>query len=438
MNSTSRMKRTTPALLAIMALTGLTACGKDSGSEATGKVGGTVSYSFWGSPARADKVKEVIAGYQSQQSGVTVKPEVADYVSYVERLTVRAAGGGLACVLGTQSTFIAPYAKKNVLMPLDSLIKDKQVDVSQIPSDVLKAGQIDGKQYMIPTGIFVRLLAYNADMVKSSGAAAPTDDLTWEQYADWLKKVQEGLPKGKYATENEGGNMFTFTSWVVGHGKKTFDGEKLGFDKALMVDWFNYWLDLQKAGVTVPPSMLPDQNLALEQTPLAKGVTASGTRDIPHLYITQKALAANNLGTSVKSVSIPSEDATVSANILGTNGISIPEKCDNKATAASFIDYFTNDTSAALKFQSDNGVVTSSKAQESLLGDAGTPEGVKQNITILRNLTEKKDLNTTAYPEGLSTLVSELTRLYQQVAFGQMTPQAATDAYFNKAEQALR
>jgi multiple sugar transport system substrate-binding protein len=275
-------------------------------------------------------------------------------------------------------------------------------------------------------------------MVKATGAPTPTNDMTWEQYAAWLKQMQAGLPKGKYAGEIEGSNMFSFTSWVVGHGKKMFDGGKLGFDKQLMVDWFNYWLDLQKAGATVPPSMLPDQSLSLEQTPFAKGVAASATRDIPQMYVTEKALAANKLGSSVKEVSIPSEDASVSANILGTNGISIPNKCDNKATAASFINYFANDPSAALKFQSDNGVLTNTKAQEALLGDAATPAGVKQNITILRQLTDSKDLNTTAYPDGLSTLTAELTRIYQQVAFGQMTSQAAADAFFNKAEQALR
>lgn len=427
------------ALVAVAAAASLAAgCGADSAESANKPVGGSISYAFWGSPARAEKVNKVIAEYQSAHAGTKVTPDVADYVSYVERLTVRAAGGGLACVIGTQSTFIAPYADKGVLLPLDDLIKSKKINVSQIPPDVLKAGQVEGKQYMIPTGTFVRVLAYNADLVKASGAPAPTDDLTWEQYADWLKKVQQGLPKGKYAGEIEGPNMFSFTSWVLAHDQKMFDGKKLAFDKQTLVDWFQYWLDLQKAGVTVPPSMIPEQTLSLEQTPMAKGVAASATRDIPHMYITEKALAANKLGGSVKGVSMPSESPTVSTNVLGTNGLSIPKKCDNQATAASFIDHFTNDKSAALAFQSDNGILTNSANQEALLSDAATPAGVKQNVTILRDLTKRGDLANTDYPDGLATLTSELTRIYSQVAFGKMTPQAAADAFFAKADSALR
>ena len=427
-----------PPVFALIAAVGLAGCGGGASSSDPGTVGGEITYSYWGSPARAEKVNKVITEYQSANQGVKVTGEVADYNAYIERMTVRAAGGGLPCVIGTQSTFIAPYAEKNVLLPLDDLIKSKAIDVSQIPADVLKAGQINGKQYMIPTGTFVRLVAYNVDLVKESGATPPTNDLTWAAYADWLKQIQKGLPQGKYAGEIEGGNMFSFTSWVIGRGQQMFEDKQLGFDKQLMIDWFDYWLDLQKAGATVPPSMLPDQTLSLEQTPLAKGVAASGTRDIPHLYITEKALSANKLGTSVKAVSIPVDGSVPSANVLGSNGLSIPKKCDNQATAASFINFFANDKAAAVTFQSDNGILTNTANQETLLSDGQTPDGVKQNVTIFRDLTTRGDLATSSYPDGLSTLTSELNRLYQQVAFGQSTPEKATDGFFDKAAQALR
>ena len=198
----STFTRTVP-LVAVAATLAVAGCGGgSSGSAATsGTVQGAITYSFWGSPARAEKVNKVIALYQQKTPGVTVTGEVSDYASYIEKMTVKAAGGGLACAIGTQSTFYAPYAQKDVLLPLDDLIASKAIDVSAIPKEVLAAGQIDGKQYMIPTGTFVRLAAYNVDMVKAAGAPAPTDDMTWEQHAAWLKQVQAGLPKGKYATE---------------------------------------------------------------------------------------------------------------------------------------------------------------------------------------------------------------------------------------------
>lgn len=417
----------------------LSGCGGGgAASEATGEVEGNIAYGFWGTPARAEKVDAVIDLFTEQYPDASVKGEVADYYAYIERLTVRAAGGDLPCATGSQSTFFAQYADNGVFRTLDDLIESGQIDVSGIPDDVLAAGQIDGEQYMIPTGTFVRLLAYNADLVDAAGVEAPSNDLTWEEYAAWLGELQAGLPEGVYAAENEGGLMFTFTSWVIGHGGEVFTADnELGFDKQVLADYFEYWLALADAGVILPPSSIPEQNGALELTPMAVGTAAAGTRDIPHIYITEQALAGAGKPASIEQVSIPSEDPDQSANVLGSNGISIPESCENIPTAAAWIDYFANDIDAALAFQSDNGILTNTDAQDALLEDPEIPDGVKQNVTILRGLTEDGDLTTSRYPAGLNTISNELLRLYQSVAFGEMSVDDAVDAFFASAENAL-
>jgi multiple sugar transport system substrate-binding protein len=417
----------------------LAACG---GGEAefnapTGEVKGSITYAFWGTPARAEKVQKVIELFEAEYPGASVTADVADYNSYVERLTVRSAGGGLACALGTQSTFVTPYALQGVLRPLDDLIERGEIDVSGLPADVLATGRIDGRQYLLPTATFVRLLAYNRDLVAATGAPEPNDDMTWEQYADWLRAIQRGLPDGVHASEIEGTNMFSLTSWVIGHGATMFDENHLGFDRSLLARWFEFWLALTAEGVTVPPAMIPDQSAALELTPLATGRAAVGTRDIPHMPVTQAALAANGLGSTVSSVSVPSEEPDRPANVLGTNGLSIPADCADVSTAAGFVDFFANDVGAAQAFRSDNGIVANRDAQEVLLRDPATPGGTKRSITTFRELSAAGDLATTTYPSGLSTLTRELNRIYQELAFGETTVDEAVDEFFTAADRAL-
>jgi len=429
--------RTSAIAVSAVASLALVACGGGGPAESTGEVNEAITYAFWGSPARAEKVQKITDLFEARHPGATVTADVADYNSYVERLTVRAAGGGLACALGVQSTFIAPYAEQDVLRPLDDLIANGEIDVSGIPPEVLDAGRIDGTQYMIPTGTFSRLLAYNADAVASTGAPAPTDDMTWAQYADWLRAIQRGLPEGVYASEIEGSNMFSLTSWVVGHDARMFDGKRLGFDRALLAEWFEFWLARTEEGVTVPPAMIPEQSGSLELTPLALGKAVVATRDIPHIPVTEQALSANGLGSTVASVSTPSEDPARPANVLGTNGIAIPADCDEVATAGGFIDFFVGDVDAALAFQSDNGIVTGSAAQEALLADPSTPDGTKRSIETFRELTASGDVATTTYPAGLSTLTTELRRIYQELAFRQTSVDQAVDNFFTAAERAL-
>lgn len=434
----TKMKRTSAVLATVAAgALALTACGGAAAKPTpTGEVEGEISYSFWGSPARAEKVDAVVDLFESAFPDASVSPEVAEYLAYVERLTVRAAGDDLACTTGMQSTFFASYAQNGVLRELDDLIDSGQIDTSDIPEDVMAAGQIDGKQYMIPTGTFVRLMAYNEELINAAGVSAPDDDMSWEDWADWLHELQDGLPAGVYAAENEGGTMFTLTSWVVGHGETMFDEDGIAFSKETLADFFQYWIDLADDGVAVPPATIPEQNGALELTPIALGKTATGTRDIPHLFIMEQALAGNGQPSAVKAVSMPSE-SDESANVLGSNGIAIPENCDNVVTAAAYTNFFANDPEAGLAFQSDNGIVTNTAVQDALLEDPETPEGVKRNITTLRTLTESGDLTTSTYPEGLATVTTELLRLYQSAAFGEISVDDAVDEFFTSADSAL-
>lgn len=433
MVKTTRSRITAIAAMTAAALA-LAGCGGSDPAESDGEVGGEIGYSYWGSPARAEKVDTVIDLFEEANDGARVSGDVADYTAYVERLTVRAAGGGLSCLIGTQSTFATPYASQGVLRPIDDLIDSGEIDTSGFTDDTVTAGQIDGEQFIVPTGIFVRLLGYNEALVEASGAGAPSDDFTWEEYTEWLRAVQAGLPEGTYASEIEAVNMFSLTSYVVAHDQKMFDGETIAFDRELLADWFQMWLDLTDEGVTVPPSLIPDQFGALELAPMAVGVAASATRDIPHLFINETVLKGAGQDTKVKAVSMPVEAGVDSANIVGINGISIPDSCDNVATAAAFADFFTNNVDAGLAFQSDNGVVANADVQEALLADAETPEGVKQNITILQGLLEREDTATTTYPSTLNSLSTELRRVYEDLAFGQSTVDEAVEAFFAAGE----
>lgn len=405
--------------------------------EATGEVEGQITYSFWGTPERANKVSDVVSLFTDEYPDASVKTEVADYYAYTERLTVRAAGGDLPCASAMQSTFFAQYAENGALLPLDELIEDGAIDVTNIPDDVLAAGQIDGVQYMIPTGTFVRTFAYNEEIVSAAGVEAPTDDVTWEEWSQFLRELQPNLPEGTYAAENDGGFMFTFVSWVVGHGEQMFDDNGLAFDKDLLREYWQYWIDLAEEGVALPPADIPLQTDSVEVRPLSTGYAATAARDLPTIHLTEVALANAGKPSAVISVSTPSESPDQSANVLGANGISIPAECENPATAAAFIDFFTNDSQAALAFQSDNGVLSSTAAQDAILEDPSTDEGVKSSVTLLRALTDAGDLTTSTYPEGYATISTELQRLYEAAAFGQISVDEAVDQFFTAADAAL-
>lgn len=417
----------------------IAACGSPEGSvvPSTGEVDGTIGFSFWGGPARVERVQDIVDLFEERNDGVTVVTDVADYASYRERMTVRAAGGGLSDVVAMQSSFAAIYAESGVLRPLDDLIDSGELHVGDISEEELEAGRVDGRQYVIPTGTFVRPLTYNESLVESSGAGAPADELTWEEYADWLLALQDGLPVGVVSTELEGPIMFTLTSWVIGHDRAMFDDSGLGFEEELLAEYFRFWIELTAAGATVPPAGIADQTGALELAPFALGETASATRDIPHMGIVETTLEGSSHPSSVGWVNAPTNSTSASGNVLGVNGLAIPATCQNVATAAAFIEFFANDLEAARLFGSDNGVVCNTAAQAALLEDTQTSPEVLRSIQVLQQLSGSGQLSSTTYPAGYSSLTTELARLYENVAFGEMSVDTAVRSFFTTADHRL-
>lgn len=417
----------------------LAGCGGGDAEPAPtgGEIEGAIAYSFWGTPARAEKVEQVIDVFTAEYPNTSVDAEVADFNAHFERLTVRAAGGDLACATAMQNSQLTDYAESDVFLDLAPLIESGQIETTDIPDATLVAGQVGGTQYMIPTGSYVLTMGYNEAAIAAAGGDAPTSGMTWEEYAQWARDIQPALPAGVYATENQGHMHSVFQSYVISQGLDYYTDDGLAFDKSLLADWFQYWLDLAAAGATNPASLIPEQYLAMELQPMAQGKVVTGIRDIANLLVTEQSLVGIGQDTEIVQFSIPTSTPGAPSNILGANGIAIPASCDNVATAAAFVNFFTNDVEAGLAFGNHNGTVTNSKVQNAFLEGADTADEVKEIITIFRDLTDAGDVFTAPVPVGANSLAAEFRRLFESVAFGETSADDAVDQFFTAAERAL-
>ena len=82
---------------------------------------GDIDYGYWGNAVRAEVTEAVSRAFEKEFPGAHVQGAVAEYAAYIERLTVQSAAKELPCVTQTQTTFLATYAARNVLRPLDDL-----------------------------------------------------------------------------------------------------------------------------------------------------------------------------------------------------------------------------------------------------------------------------------------------------------------------------
>lgn len=425
--------KATACMAAAIALAGCSSSNGNGASSADGKVSGTIQLSYWGSSSRTAKYNQIDQLFQKQNPGTTVQASAGDFGTYFNKLNVQAASKTMPCVTTMQTRQLNDYSSNGTLMDLDPLVQSGKIDVSQIPKSVLDTGRgPDGKLYMIPFGVAWNAITVNTSMEQQYGIAPLTDGYTWDDYAAWLKDTASKLPKGVEASSDQGQQESTFSAYAISNGYKMFgDDGKIGFPKSVLADYWNMWQQFSKAGYTSSPQQNADEPAQLEQFDVTLG----------------KVLSEETAGNALPGIQAANPKASFGTNVFGkgkagfgnmffVSGYSIPTSCNNTATAAAYINFWTNNDDAAKIFASDNGAVANSKQLQQQI-DNPASAGVKTVLQQYQEIVGQKVPNQ-AIPAGYNSVFEQaFKRDYQDVAFGRKTVEQAVDAFFSEANASL-
>jgi multiple sugar transport system substrate-binding protein len=434
-------KRLAPAVVAGAAMALLLAgcsganasSGDSSTTDAKAKVAGTIQLSYWGSSTRVDKYNQIDKLFVKKYPNAKVQASAGDFGTYFDKLNVQAASNSMPCVTTMQTRQLNDYTSNGTMMDLGPLVKSGQIDVSQIPKSVLDTGRgADGKLYMIPFGVAWNALTVNTTMAKQNGIDLLKPGYTWDEYGKWLKDAASKLPSGVEVTDDQGQDEPTFSAYVISHGYKMFNSKgKIGFPKSALEDYWNMWQKYAKAGYTSSPQQNADEPAQLEQFDVTLGKVLSEQTAGNALPGIQAANPGANMDTMVFG-----SGKSGLGNMFFVSGYSIPTSCSNVATAAAYINFWTNNDDAANVFASDNGAVANSKQLKQQIADPASP-GVKTVLQQYEYILSKK-VPAQTIPSGYNAVFEQaFTRDYQDVEFGRKSVSEAVDAFFSEANASL-
>ncbi|HLJ60746.1 MAG TPA: hypothetical protein VKZ50_13555 [bacterium] len=404
-----------------------------------GPVEGEIGFSWWGTGERSRKTQAVMALFQQKFPKAKLDGQpVGDFNTYWEKLTVEAAAHNLPDVPQMQVRYLTVYDTRQALRPLDDLVQSGAIDVSGIPKVIVDSGRgRDGKLYMVPTGSATNNWMYNATMAEKAGLAPLPADMTWDQLQQWLLAAKDRLPSGVYASDLRGSDDSLLWAWVASHGQPVFTKSgQLGFPEQLMVQYWNWWETLRKAGATVTAAMMQEEPSDNQQGYLTLGRAMFDERPANQLAAIQAPLTASGKGT-LKLAAFPRRPSG-NGQVLVNNGLSIAANCTNVSTAAAWINFFTNDPDGAKAYASDNGAVTGTKLLDAQIAEAGAAlPATKDYLQFIRGVITGKP-TIVDFPANYSAAVQALARNYSNVAFGKASVESAVKAFFSETNAAIR
>lgn len=391
----------------------------------------TLRFAWWGAQERNDITMKIIEMYKEVAPNVTIEIEMAGWGDYWTKLATQAAGDDMPDLIQICDPYLALYASKNQLADMN-LLKE-YFDDSNIAANVMGAGIINDKTYMIPTGTNALALIYEPAVFEAAGAKMPSIDWTWDDFIESARKIQEHTG-GYGASQFESTSDNTFTQFLNSHGYEVLnsDGTALGFDDPqLLIDYFTMELELTKEGVIPGPDVYAQRTIWEESTMVA-GETPSIWQYANNIGALQALCEGRDLELGLP----PATDlGTAKASQLRASmGFAIAESSANKEEAMKFIDFFTNNVEVQKLEMLERGIPISSAVREAMIPDLNE-EQVKM-LEYINLVTENCEVAPVAgdMASALSTIFVEVN---EKVLFEVSTPEEAAQEYITRAADAF-
>ncbi|NRQ36677.1 extracellular solute-binding protein [Nonomuraea sp. NN258] len=415
----------TMALLTAAALA-LTACGSGGGGEAAdGKV--KLRFSYWGSDSRQKLTEQVIAAFEKKNPTIDVVGEFSDWPSYYESLATKVAANDAPDVMTIEIRGLAEYAGRNALADLSG-----KVNTADLDQAVLAVGQIDGKQYAIPSGVNVFSMMANKALIEKAGQKMPDDKTwTWEEYMDLSAKITAAGDGTVYGTEYNF-NPANLTVFAAQRGEKIYDGGKVGFTPDTLKAW---WATFSKLAQTKgsPDAAKMNELIAasVEQSLIATNKGAFGS-----WWSNQLGTMAKASGSELTLLRLPKSEASGGSGMFLQPAMfwTASAKSKSPAEAQKFIDFLLNDAEAGGLLLSDRGLPINGKVLAAVKDKL--PPADQQTLTFIESV--KSELTPVIVPpKGGSKMEDIIKRYSEAVTSGQQTPDEAATKLLEEANAAI-
>jgi multiple sugar transport system substrate-binding protein len=218
----------------------LASCG--GGSDGT-----AVRYAWWGDTVRQQKYTAALDAFAARNPGIEIRPEFADYDAFQERITVLTAGRDVPDVFWIPSPQVMSYHEAGLYRRLDDI---PSLDLSAFSAAQLDSYKINGELNTLPRSILTAAVRYNQTFLDESGAQLPPEESwTWDGLSEFLIDYTRDAPAGRKGIHYNAYGDLNFEAWLRQHGQDlwTADG-RMGFDVAVLAEWFEWWEVLRRAG----------------------------------------------------------------------------------------------------------------------------------------------------------------------------------------------
>ena len=147
-----------------------------------------------------------------------VEFEASDKESHSKNMKLEASDGTLPQIFWLDASEAPEYSDSGVLMDLSDFLSENS-DIQTALGGMENAFQDDSGQYGLPYQCNVQGIFYNKDLFDKAGVEYPTNDTTYEEFIEMIKKLKEsGVTPLSIGSKNSAYAMWEFNETLARYG----------------------------------------------------------------------------------------------------------------------------------------------------------------------------------------------------------------------------
>ncbi len=375
---------------------------------------------------------KVLKAYEAKNPNVEIIPEFSNFRSFTDKLATEAAGGNAPDMFSVNVDLLAEYAARGVLTPLTDWIPDP-LDISAYQAGSIFGATYNDQLYAMPNDAIAPAILYTPNRFEELGVAVPPDMFTWEELHETAVALSKAAGRGFWGMEDGGGNYVPCDIFLRAKGKSMFTPEHtLGFEAEDMATWFQYWEDMRKAGGAPPADVQAQAGDNSASLGIVRGRSAMLIQ-MTDSYVGIGSLIEEPLDLHMLPNGHEGGEMKQHHYDYAGNSTGIWSGAKDKDLCVDIIRFMHFDPEGVELYYQGSGMIPASTAGLEKFGATGNREE-KKLVAYLAKLRE--DPAPSRRP-GVGGLGGMFRRANEAVAFGDVTPLQAAEAFIAEAEEKL-
>ena len=389
---------------------------------------------WWGGADRANRTQEVVSLIKQQHPGWSIAGQFTSFTNYWPKMSTLAAAGSLPDVFQMDMAYIGQYAANHELLDLTKY-KTDPLKLADFDKGQLSQGTVGGKLLGISLGGNIDAGNYNKTAIAQAGMAPPAEDITWEKFATYCSNLAKKLPAGMYAVDDNSGSGAPFEVWIrQRRGELWTKNGKLKYKSNDVHDWFQWWADMRKAKLVLPPEQAAAE--AANGTPA--GSSIAGGKAVFLLtwsnFIGQYQILMKDDVAMMRDPQGGS-GTEVGDYVKASQLFSVPKTTQQADAAVEFIAFFIHNSQSVIDLGVERGV-DGSAASRSVLKPTLKPYDQAQ-VAFLNQYAKLTRPKTVLDPPGAGDIGVALTNAAQSISLSGVSVADATSKFMEAADKAL-